>query len=541
MHGVERILRPVASGNSDSTIPRPTAPGVIEFTCNGEQRQVADVGASLLDALRDELQLHSVKDGCSPQGQCGCCTVLVDGQPRVSCVTPARRVRGRAVTTLEGLDAGSTESWADAFLAAGASQCGFCTPGIIMRLAGLEAKKPDAGRDQVAQSLAAHLCRCTGWNSIVDAWNVHRDGTAVALSGSDDRDLAAAGQRATLEGGADQQAAAAVALGEAGFADDTAPPDALIALRTEGGEWVVGETMHEARERSGKVQGRRTTLDVHYPLPMPDGDWDATLQTTWVEPGYLETDATWCAPGGTPASPLANGGAFGAKLQTEIGAVARRLADEHDRPVRVLYSREDSVRLGPKRPPLSAGIRADGTGIVNIARTAGIATAIADAAPGLEVVELDVAGPPTSSSIRGAGWVEATALLAAARGEATRVPTVAGAGWAEAAVADGTIVVRVAAGEPLDEIVLRSYCVGAAHMAFSLVCSEALSVAPDGIIHDLTIRSFGITRASEMPPVEVVIEPSAGPPVAVSDAVFGAVAAAVWLDRGAPPQWPVGL
>src|SRR5204862_394771 len=163
--------------------------------------------------------VRSAKDGCSPQGQCGCCTVLVDGAPRVACVTPVRRIADRAVVTVEGLpDAGR---WADAFCAAGASQCGFCTPGIIVRLA--------AGR----------------------------------------------------------------------------------------------------------------------------------------------------APGGTPASPLANGGAFGGKVASPAPAVARRLADEHGRPVRVLLSREDVVRLGPKRPPIAAGVAADGTGVLLAVRTPGLAAAVA--------------------------------------------------------------------------------------------------------------------------------------------------------------------
>ena len=95
-------------------------------------------GISLLDALRDELGCRSVKDGCSPQGQCGCCTVWVDGAPRVACVTPIRRVAGRDVTTLEGLSDEQTARWSEAFVAHGASQCGFCTPGIVMRLAALE-------------------------------------------------------------------------------------------------------------------------------------------------------------------------------------------------------------------------------------------------------------------------------------------------------------------------------------------------------------------------------------------------------------------
>src|SRR5690349_17172849 len=102
-------------------------PPTISFELDGRAVEVADDGASLLEVLRDRLGERSPKDGCSPQGQCGCCTVWVDGSPRVACVTPARRVAGRRVTTLEGLDPAVRGRWADAFTAAGASQCGFCT------------------------------------------------------------------------------------------------------------------------------------------------------------------------------------------------------------------------------------------------------------------------------------------------------------------------------------------------------------------------------------------------------------------------------
>ena len=106
---------------------------------------------------------------------------------------------------------------------------------------------------------------------------------------------------------------------------------------------------------------------------------------------------------------------------------------------------------------------------------------------------------------------------------------------------DGTIRARVRGGDPLDETVLRSYCTGAAHMALSWVTSEALSVDESGAIHDLTIRSFGILRAVDMPRVEITVELDDGPPVNVSDTVFAAVAAAVWLDRDLPPAWPTGI
>src|SRR4029079_12434334 len=121
-------------GSARRSSAYPARVSELELHVNGQVVSVSDYGSSLLEVLRDRLGFLSVKDGCSPQGQCGCCTVLVDGQPRVSCVTPARRVDGRAVSTIEGLADADRRAWGDAFCAAGASQCGFCTPGIILRL-----------------------------------------------------------------------------------------------------------------------------------------------------------------------------------------------------------------------------------------------------------------------------------------------------------------------------------------------------------------------------------------------------------------------
>src|SRR5256885_12437434 len=112
----------------------------LTFTLDGRAVEVPDDGATLLEVLRDRLGNRSPKDGCSPQGQCGCCTVLVDGAPRVACVTPWRRVAGRAVTTVAGLPADERTAWGEAFCATGASQCGLRTPGIVLRLAALRAK-----------------------------------------------------------------------------------------------------------------------------------------------------------------------------------------------------------------------------------------------------------------------------------------------------------------------------------------------------------------------------------------------------------------
>ena len=553
---------------------RPSAADGFEIVIDGAPVAVADNRLTLLDAVRELAGVRSVKDGCSPQGQCGCCTVLVDGRARVACVTPARRVRGRQVRTLDGLDAGERARWASAFASTGGSQCGFCTPGIICRFAALSARGADhSDRDAAAGALAAHLCRCTGWQPVVDAWvafgtgrvaeddgRVEADGPVAeddGRVGEDDGRVEADGRaggrgagsrradadrRAAIEGRSAQATGPRTALGAGGFADDTAPADALVAVRAgDGSGWVVAETAAEARRAAGAVPGRRTTASWGPPLEVPPGDWAVTLRTSWVEPGYLETDAAWCLPGGQPATPLGNGGAFGGKRASPVAAEARRLADEHGRPVRVLWSRPDAVALGPKRPPLAAGVRSDGTGAVAVARTAGISEAIRAYAPGLAVTEVDVAGPPTSAALRCAGWAEAAALAAAASGEAGWVTAPEGGAATAAVDDDGTIRLTVRAGRPLDSTVLRSYCCGAAHMALSWVTSESLSVDPSGRVHDLTVRSLGILGAAAMPPVVVEIADDDREPVNGSDAVFAAVAAAVWLRQGTPPVWPTGI
>jgi aerobic-type carbon monoxide dehydrogenase small subunit (CoxS/CutS family) len=197
----------------------------VTFTVDGRVVAVPDDGASLLEVLRDRVGARTPKDGCSPQGQCGCCTVLVDGDPRVACVTPVRRVAGRSVTTVDGLG-DRAERWADAFCATGGSQCGFCTPGIIVRLDALQAA--GAGPedvDRVERALLAHLCRCTGWRTILDAWRAFGSGDPGVAVAS--RDLERASERASIEGWTPQRVAPDVALGGGGFADDTAPADAV--------------------------------------------------------------------------------------------------------------------------------------------------------------------------------------------------------------------------------------------------------------------------------------------------------------------------
>ena len=142
----------------------------MELTLNGK-RVVAEPreGQSLLELLRDDLGLRSVKDGCAPEGSCGACTVLVDGKAVVSCAQNATRVEGKDVVTQEGLGDDVREAWAKSFVAAGASQCGFCSPGIVMKAEALLAKNPEPSRDEIARALLGNLCRCTGYVKVVDA------------------------------------------------------------------------------------------------------------------------------------------------------------------------------------------------------------------------------------------------------------------------------------------------------------------------------------------------------------------------------------
>ncbi len=141
-----------------------------EFTLNGETVSARGDHPHLLAALREELDVTSPKDGCSPTGQCGCCTVLIDGKARVSCQTSMEKAAGAEIVTIEGMDVDEVNKMADAFAACGALQCGFCTPGIVVRTKALIDKNGTAlTREQASRHLGAHLCRCTGYIKVLDA------------------------------------------------------------------------------------------------------------------------------------------------------------------------------------------------------------------------------------------------------------------------------------------------------------------------------------------------------------------------------------
>ncbi|MFO0566491.1 MAG: selenium-dependent xanthine dehydrogenase [Polyangiaceae bacterium] len=161
----------------------------IEFSLNGEKKalEVRD-GESLLDALRDRCGITSTKDGCQPQGQCGCCLALVDGQAKTTCALDAHKVAGKSVVTLEGVSVEERALLARAFVVSGGLQCGFCIPGFALRAKHLCDKHPNPSREEIAKAIDGHLCRCTGYVKIIDAIELYaraRRGEPLPEPGTD--------------------------------------------------------------------------------------------------------------------------------------------------------------------------------------------------------------------------------------------------------------------------------------------------------------------------------------------------------------------
>lgn len=142
----------------------------ISFILNNKKVTI-DVTPSmrLLDVIREEIHLTGTKEGCG-EGECGACTVLVNGEPYNSCLTPVANVIGKEVMTIEGFR--ETKAYrviADAFANQGGSQCGFCTPGMILASYAVLRKNPHPNEEEIREALSGNLCRCTGYNSIVNA------------------------------------------------------------------------------------------------------------------------------------------------------------------------------------------------------------------------------------------------------------------------------------------------------------------------------------------------------------------------------------
>ena len=183
------------------------------FDLNGKNVEAQSTHPNLLSALRDELGIISTKDGCSPSGQCGCCTVLIDGKARIACQTSLEKISNSKVVTLEGFEPEVREIYAKTFAAHGALQCGFCTPGILVRTKSLIDRKGESlTREESARHLGAHLCRCTGYTKILDAVaDIAKKETPVEI------------KQGGVGSSGNRYEASALSLGDRPFIDDITP------------------------------------------------------------------------------------------------------------------------------------------------------------------------------------------------------------------------------------------------------------------------------------------------------------------------------
>jgi xanthine dehydrogenase molybdenum-binding subunit len=440
----------------------------VEFTLNGKLVRVEPrADESLLETLRERCGIRSLKDGCSPQGQCGCCLALVDGHAKVTCAMTAASAAGHSVLTLEGLAESDRHLFSRAFAVAAGVQCGFCIPGIALRSKYLLDRNPNPTRAEIARAIDVHLCRCTGYKKIVDAieWMARgRRGEAIP----EPMEVGGVGARLA------RYDAVRTALGERPYVDDLDRPGLLhgalvlsphararvrridtskarahpgvvavvTAADVPGERWYgliesdwpgfvaegedvrsVGDVLaavaasdrHTAREAAAlvevdyevlpavldpqaslapgapRVNPKHENLLSHSSIRRGDADRAlassahvvrGTWQTQRIEHLYLEPESALAEPRpggglhlytqgqgifddrrqvaaflGVPEERLfvtlvPNGGAFGGKEDMSVQAQTALLARVTGRPVKLTLSREESIRLHPKRHPI---------------------------------------------------------------------------------------------------------------------------------------------------------------------------------------------
>ena len=230
----------------------------VTFTLNGTPTRVDPrPGESLLETLRERCGITSLKDGCSPQGQCGCCVAMVNGNAKVTCAMSAESADGAEILTLEGVSSEERTLIGDAFAATTGLQCGFCIPGIALRAKHLTDRNANPSREEIAKAIDAHLCRCTGYVKIVDAIELiakAKRGEAVPAPCTDGR----VGSSLARYG------APGSALGERPYVDDFVVPGMLhgaLVLSPHARARVLSIDTSRAKALAG-VRAVATAADV---------------------------------------------------------------------------------------------------------------------------------------------------------------------------------------------------------------------------------------------------------------------------------------
>jgi len=479
---------------------------LIEFVLNGVGHSLETrPGENFMEVLRERCGITSLKDGCSPQGQCGCCVALVDGKPKTTCAMPAHAAHGKHIATLDGLPSAERQQISDCFVATAGLQCGFCIPGIALRAKAITDRDPAPTREAIASAMDIHLCRCSGYVKIVDAVQllaaVKHSGATIPPACTDGRvgqPLARIGAEQTVLG----ERAYVGDLTLAGMLHgalvlsphprarvlriDTARARALpgveviaTAADVPGERWYgmlhndwpgfvaegeetryVGDVVaaiaavdrHTARAAAALVdvsyEVLSPTLDPLQALesgarqinPRHDnllghsvvqrGDADAALatsahvvsgqwQTQRIEHLFLEPESALAEPLpdgclhlrtqgqgifddrrqvarflGLPTEKIfvelfPNGGAFGGKEDMTVQAQTALLAHLAQRPVKLTLSREESIRLHPKRHPISIDytMGCDANGIFTAVKARMVGDSGAYASVGAKVLE----------------------------------------------------------------------------------------------------------------------------------------------------------
>lgn len=241
------------------------------FVLNGVPQQVqAHADQSLLEVLREECKVTSVKNACAPQGQCGCCLALVNGAPKNACAVPMEKVEGKSVLTLEGVSEEERKLYADAFQAAAGLQCGFCTPGFVLRIKWMTDRDRPMARADIAKALTGHLCRCTGYVKIIDAVELIY---AAKKNGSSPAQVMDGGVGAKLRRYQGDQ----LALGARPFVADMEAPDMLhgaLVLASHARARVVRIDASRAVAHPGVVR-------VALAQDVPGDRWVGQLYADW--------------------------------------------------------------------------------------------------------------------------------------------------------------------------------------------------------------------------------------------------------------------